>query len=341
MGELQQEQQQRLDEPVVQPEELRVSVVIPTFRGADSLPLLIDELFVFAAPSVTAKGVPFRITEIILVHDCGPDRSDFCLEALAAKHSIVRPLWLSRNFGQHAATLAGMAGAVGDWIFTLDEDGQQDPQDIPRMLDTAVSGSLQLVYAQPTNAPPHGVMRNAGSRLAKAISVNLLGLNAVGRFNSFRLVDGEVGRALAAYCGHGVYLDVALSWVACRIGHCPVRLRDESGRPSGYSLLKLIGHFWSLVLTTGTRPLRLITLTGVLSMLIAVGIAGWVLVSKLIGDIPVQGWASLVIVVSFFSGSILMALGIIAEYLAITMGIAMGRPLYVISSKPTRVGGRH
>lgn len=322
--------------PVARPDELRVSVVIPTYRGADSLPSLIEELLVLTQPSTTPRGVAFHVTEIILVHDCGPDRSDLCLEALAAKHAVVRPLWLSRNFGQHAATLAGMASAVGDWILTLDEDGQQDPQDLHRMLDTAVSGQLQLVYAQPTNAPPHGMLRNAASRLAKAISVNLLGLDAMGRFNSFRLVDGEVGRALAAYCGYGVYLDVGLSWVACRIGHCPVALRDESGRPSGYSLLKLIGHFWALVLTTGTRPLRMITLTGLLSILVALGIAAWVLISKVVGNIPVQGWASLVIVVSFFSGAILMALGVIAEYLAVTMGIAMGRPLYVISTKPTR-----
>lgn len=326
-----------MEDPVVRRDELRISVVIPTYRGAASLPPLVEELLVFAGGSVTAAGVPFRVAEIILVHDCGPDRTDLCLEALAARHPEVRPVWLSRNFGQHAATLAGMSGAVGNWIVTLDEDGQQDPQDLPRMLDVGVAGNLQLVYAEPINPPPHGLWRNAASRLAKSISTNLLGLDMIGRFNSFRLVDGEVGRALAAYCGHGVYLDVGLSWVASRIGHCPVRLRDE-GRPSGYSLLKLIGHFWALILTTGTRPLRMITLTGVLSMLMAFGIAAWVMISKLFGEIPVQGWASLVIVVAFFSGAILMALGVIAEYLAITMGIAMGRPLYVISSKPTRMG---
>lgn len=327
-----------MEEPAMR-EELRVSVVIPTYRGAESLPSLVDELLVFAKPSVTAAGVPFRIVEIILVHDCGPDRTDLCLEMLARRHPEVRPLWLSRNFGQHAATLAGMASAVGNWIVTLDEDGQQDPQDLSRMLDVGVVGNLQLVYAAPTNPPPHGFWRNTASRVAKSISTNLLGLDMIGRFNSFRLVDGEVGRALAAYCGHGVYLDVGLSWVASRIGHCPVRLRDED-RPSGYSLLKLIGHFWALILTTGTRPLRMITLTGVLSVLMAFGIAAWVMISKLFGEIPVQGWASLVIVVAFFSGAILMALGVIAEYLAITMGIAMGRPLYVISSKPTRMGPR-
>ncbi|WP_218147547.1 glycosyltransferase [Massilia yuzhufengensis] len=327
-----------MNNPAIPQDEVRVSVVIPTYRGADTLPQLVEELSPFCTSGTTPGGLAYRISEIILVHDCGPDRSDLCLEQLAAKYSVVRPLWLSRNFGQHAATLAGMASAAGDWIVTLDEDGQQDPRDIARMLDMAINKSLQLVYAQPTNPPPHGFWRNTASRLVKTISVNVLGLESLGRFNSFRMVDGEVGRALAAYCGHGVYLDVGLSWVASRVGHCPVQVREELGRPSGYSLVKLIAHFWGLVLTTGTRPLRMITITGLLSILMAFGVAAWVLISKLYGDIPVQGWASLVIVVSFFSGAILMSLGVIAEYLAVTMGIAMGRPLYVISSKPSRRG---
>jgi polyisoprenyl-phosphate glycosyltransferase len=324
------------NEPGTVSNALRVSVVIPVYRGADSLPELIRELLALTQGPHAPSGADYRICEIVLVHDCGPDRSDLAIEALAREHPEVRPVWLSRNFGQHAATLAGMAGAVGDWIATLDEDGQHDPADLPRMLDVALAGRHQLVYAQSTNPPPHGALRNAASRLAKFISVRVLGNEALGRFNSYRLIDGEIGRSLAAYCGYGVYLDVGLSWLTTRVGHCPVRVREESGRPSGYSMIKLLSHLWALVLTSGTRPLRLITLAGVLSVLAAAALMLWVIISKLMGNIPVQGWASLVIVVSFFSGTMLMALGVIAEYLAVTMGIAMGRPLYVVSSKPTR-----
>ncbi len=325
-----------MNEPSTVSNALRVSVVVPVYRGADSLPRLIEELLSLTQPGQTPSGTAYRVCEIVLVHDCGPDRSDLAIEALAREHAEVRPVWLSRNFGQHAATLAGMAGAVGDWIATLDEDGQHDPADLPRMLDIALAGRHQLVYAQPTNPPPHGALRNAASRLAKSLSVRVLGNEALGRFNSYRMVDGEIARSLAAYCGYGVYLDVGLSWLTSRVGHCPVRVREESGRPSGYSMLKLLSHLWALVLTSGTRPLRLITLAGGLSVLVAVGLMLWVVISKLMGNIPVQGWASLLIVVSFFSGAMLMALGVIAEYMAVTMGIAMGRPLYVVSSKPTR-----
>jgi undecaprenyl-phosphate 4-deoxy-4-formamido-L-arabinose transferase len=297
---------------------------------------LIEELAQLTQQQSTQCGRHFVICEVLLVHDCGLDRSDKTIEVLSAQYPFVRPIWLSRNYGQHAATLAGMASATGDWVVTIDEDGQQNPADIGSMLDSALNSSLQLVYAQPTNPPPHGWLRNILSRGAKEISARMLGNRSIGRFNSFRLVDGEIARTLAAYCGNGVYLDVGLFWITGRIGHCPVRLRNELGRPSGYSYFKLFGHFWNLILTTGTRPLRLITVMGFFSIILAVAIAAYALYGKFYGQVPVQGWTSLLIVVAFFSGSILTALGVIAEYLAVTMGIVMGKPLYVVSSKPTR-----
>ncbi|BEP57689.1 glycosyltransferase family 2 protein [Variovorax sp. V118] len=310
--------------------------MIPVYSGEKTLPILVAEIEKLTHPQVTAGGNSFVVSEVVLVHDCGPDRSDLTMTALAESHAFVQPVWLSRNYGQHAATMAGMASATGDWVVTMDEDGQQDPTSIGAMLDLALNASLQLVYAQPTNPPPHGWLRNLMSRTAKGISTRLLGNKTIGRFNSFRFIDGEIARTLSAYCGNGVYLDVGLFWITGRVGHCPLRLREELGRPSGYSFLSLVRHFWSLVLTTGTRPLRLITIMGFFSILLAMGFAIYAIYEKYTGQVPVEGWTSLAVVVAFFSGVILTALGVIAEYLAVTMGIAMGKPLYVVSSKPTR-----
>ena len=316
-----------------------ISLVIPVYRGEKTLATLMQEVVSLTVKQTSPGGASFLISEVLLVHDCGPDRSDRTIEALAKQYEFIRPVWLSRNFGQHAATLAGMASATGEWVVTIDEDAQQNPKDIGRMLDTALAGAFQLVYAQPTNAPPHGWLRNLASLTAKTITSKILN-SKNGKFNSFRLVDGEIARTLAAYCGNGVYLDVGLFWITGRIGHCPVELRIELDRPSGYSYIKLIGHFWNLILTTGTRPLRLITLMGLFSMVLALLIMGYALYGKFYGSVPVQGWTSLLIVVAFFSGSILTALGVIAEYLAVTMGIVMGKPLYVVTTKPTRSAQR-
>ncbi|MEB3200749.1 MAG: glycosyltransferase [Synechococcaceae cyanobacterium] len=314
-----------------------LSVVVPIYKGEHSIGALVEELKpLHDQLQRTPGGQPFRVSEVLLVHDCGPDRSDRVLEVLQERLPFVQAIWLSRNFGQHAATLAGMAAASGDWVATMDEDGQQDPASLPMMLDAALERDLQLVYARPLNPPPHGALRNLSSRAAKRITAALLGNDQIGRFNSFRLVEGEVARTLAAYCSQGVYLDVGLFWITGRVGHCPVRLRPERGRSSGYSWPGLFRHFWHLILTTGTKPLRLITAIGVGSVVLSLIVCLYALIGKVTGSIPVQGWSSLLVIVSFFSGCILISLGIIAEYLAVTMGIIMGRPLYVVATHPTR-----
>lgn len=315
---------------------IQISIVIPVYRGEKSLPSLIEEIAHFSALQNTPSGNIFQISEVILVHDCGPDRSDLVIEQLVERYDFVRAIWLSRNFGQHPATLAGMASCTGDWLVTMDEDHQQNPADIGPMLDLALKDSLQIVYAAPTNKPPHGVIRNALSVSAKKIALQFFGgLKIQGTFNSFRLIDGEIARILAAYCGDGVYLDMGLFWVATRIGYCPVELRHES-RPSGYSIKMLSAHFWRMILTSGTKPLRLIAIAGATSFILAIFLIVYAFYGKFIANIEVQGWTSLLAITAFFSGLIMMSLGIIAEYLALSMGIAMGKPLYMISSKPVR-----
>ena len=157
------------------------------------------------------------------------------------------------------------------------------------------------------------------------------------RFHSFRLIHGEIARSLAAYCGHNVYLDVALSWVVSYSTHCGVVLRGSVGRKtSGYNYRRLLAHFWRLVLTSGVRPLRLVTLLGLSSIGVAAGTSLYALWAWWHGEIPIHGWASLTILLCFFSGGVLFSLGVIAEYLGATLSVAIGRPLYLVVSRPCR-----
>jgi glycosyltransferase involved in cell wall biosynthesis len=283
---------------------------------------------------VSSDGHPFRVTEVLLVHDNGPDESDRIIRELAHNYEFVRPVWLSRNFGQHAATLAGMASSGGDWIVTIDEDGQHNPRYMGDLLDVAMREHATLVYAEPLNPPPHGVMRNTASRGAKWVFGTLLSAGAVSSFQSYRLVLGELGRSIAAYAGAGVYLDVALGWVAGAVGHCPVVLREEGGRPSGYSLRRLLSHFWRLVLTSGTRGLRVVSGTGVVIGLLGLLMALFVTIARITNTIPVEGWASVIVVVLLGVGAILFSLGMIAEYVGVSVNMAMGKPPYLIVGDP-------
>ena len=226
-----------------------------------------------------------------------------------------------------------MSSTSTDWIVTMDEDGQHDPSAIGSMLDRALSMRAPLVYAEPINKAPHSAFRNLASRVAHRIA-RLISGGDLRHFHSFRLVLGEVGRGLAAYCGEGVYLDVALTWVVDRTATFPVAMREEYGRPSGFSTRRLISHFWRMVLTSGTRPLRLVTLFGALLSVVAIGLIGWVVWGKVSGHAPVQGWTSVMVVLLVTSGGMLFSLGILAEYLSIAVKRAMGKPLYLEVSDP-------
>jgi undecaprenyl-phosphate 4-deoxy-4-formamido-L-arabinose transferase len=258
------------------------------------------------------------------------------MEALAQRYPFVRLVWLSRNFGQHPATLAGMACTTAEWVVTMDEDGQHAPQDIGKLLDRALETGTQLIYARPVNPPPHGRLRNGLSYLTKWLFVHVLGYADLGRFNSFRLVQGEIARSLAAYSGPNVFLDVALSWMVGRSSQCDVVVRRGSDRPSGYTFGKLLKHFLRLLLTSGTQPLRLISLMGLAAIGLSLLISACAVWEKLTNQTSVQGWTSLIIVICFFSGCILSGLGVIAEYLGATLTMTMGKPLYVVVPRPQR-----
>lgn len=308
-----------------------ISVVIPVYRGAATLPALLGELVHYVDEQITPGGHAYRIDEVLLVHDHGPDESAETIRALVAKYQNVRAVWLSRNFGQHPATLAGMASTGGDWIVTMDEDGQHDPRFIPDFLDTAMSEQATLVYAAPTNAAPHGFLRNAASKMTKTLVMRLLG-GQMTRFQSYRLVLGSIGRSVGAYAGAGAFLDVAMGWVNPATAYCPMALRAEGDRPSGYSARTLLSHFWRMVLSSGTRGLRAFSALGLVIGLAGVVLAVYVAVSRLTGHVDEAGWSSLMVVLLLSTGAILFMMGVVAEYIGVTLNSAIGRPLYLITT---------
>ncbi|MBZ4487092.1 glycosyltransferase [Microbacterium sp. cx-55] len=320
-----------------------MSVVIPVYQGERTLRSVLAEIEPLTRGFVTADGYHASVDEVVLAFDHGPDRSAGVIRELAAEFPYVKPVWLSRNYGQHAATLAGIASSGGEWVVTLDEDGQHDPAAIGSMLDTAMREEADVVYAAPTNKPPHGYVRNSASRVSKRLLETIFGGGKASHFNSYRLVLGEVGRSVAAYSGTGVYLDVALSWVAARIVTSPVTLREEGDRRSGYSYRRLMAHFWRMILTSGTRGLRLVTGAGLLFAGGGILFALYLIIVRLAGvEIP-AGWTSQMVLTALGTGAILVALGIIAEYLGLAVNMALGKPAYLIVRDPQSgpLGHRH
>ena len=317
-----------------------VTIVIPVYQGQISLPQLVEEIAELRPGQPEADHLPFVLDELILVHDVGPDGSAELLSELAKGHDWISVVWLTRNFGQHPATVAGIASSSADWIVTMDEDGLHDPATIVTLFERAMADGADLVYGQPAQRRPHPWYRNATSRLASVLFRMLVGKDGATTFASFRLLDGPMTRGLVAYCGHGVYLDVALLWVMSVVSQQPVPYREEirgADQRSGYSFRTLLSHFRRLVLTSGTRPLRFVAFVGLLASMTGAVLGAVVIGLHLGGSDATQGWASTMITIVFFSGLIMMALGVVAEYLSVAVTMAAGRPMYMTTTRKPRL----
>jgi len=311
-----------------------VSVVVPVYQGEEVLEELMSEL---AELIDTPPNQTWSLEEVVLVWDGAIDDSDLVLQRLDEEYSWVRTVWLSRNYGQHAATIAGIASTSSDWVVTMDEDGLHNPAAIDRLVVGAARSGAGIVYGIPASKTPHSWHRNLTSSLAKLFLRAASGLTHATQITSFRLLDGPASRSLVAYAGHDVYLDVALSWAMDEVAAVPVEYREER-RPasSGYNLRSLLSHFRRLVVTSGTKPLRFISALGLTMTFVAfIALVAVVLISFFGGEEP-QGWTSAMATSLLLGGLILVALGVISEYLSVAINMASGRPLYMLRYSPPR-----
>lgn len=311
-----------------------VSIVIPVYKGEHSLPILLQHIDEWRERATQAT---IDLKEVVLVNDGAVDNSADVMLRLADQFTYVRNVWLSRNFGQHPATVAGIAITTGEWVVTMDEDGLHNPDAIDTMIEAAHRDSADLVYATAANSGvPHSAYRNLTSRAAKSL-IAFMG-ETDGSFTSFRLIDGSIARSIAAFYAPDTYLDIALGWVVARASTVSVEFRTElrPGGESGYSTRRLLSHMRRLIISSGMRPLRIVGLLGMCSMLVGVILTVWVVIRRLTGGIDVAGWSSLIALISLGFGMVLLVLGLIAEYLAVALHMAQGRPAWLAIYKPPR-----
>ena len=311
---------------------LSVSIVVPVYGGESFLEALVGRQDALRA-QLEASTLPVRHVESIFVCDEPIDGSAKLLETLAKTRPWMTVLHLGKNMGQHAATAAGMLHTSGDWVVTMDEDGQHDPLAIIELLSATVPRGFDLCYARPT-AGVHASWRDAASRGAKRLVAFLVGDRFVPMFNSFRLIRGGVARAAGALASYDVYLDVALRWFTSRLCAVELPLRDPrvGAQRSGYTLRSLLTHLRRLLMSYHLTVLRYVMLGGFATSA-GFGLLGFgLVVEKLVwpSSVPVQGWTSMFVTTAFFGGLTLFLLGLILERLSTMLTRAQGHPAFFI-----------
>lgn len=298
-----------------------LSIVVPVYRSQDTL----RELHRRITKAVEPLDPEF---ELILVEDCGGDRSWDLIHELACGDGRIRGLRMSRNYGQHAALLAGIRAARNEVVVTLDDDLQNPPEEIPKLLEKLSEG-YDMVYGTRAKEK-NGFLRDMASRVTKWALQGAMGADTARNVSPMRVFPTELREAFAAYRSPTVNLDVLLTWATTRFGAVQVHHDERTVGESGYTLRKLITHALNLMTGFSTRPLQIASVMGFLFALFGFLVLGYVLVRYLISGSSVPGFPFLASIIAIFSGVQLFALGIIGEYLARMHFRTMDRPPYLV-----------
>lgn len=283
-----------------------ISVVIPVYYSEATLRTLTEQL----AKTFTEIGTSW---EIIFVDDGSQDGSWNILQELQAQHpDHVTAIQLMRNFGQHNALMCGFHEARGHVVITMDDDLQNPPAEIPKLLETLKAQDLDLVYGT-YGEKKHAGWRNMGSRLIQKFYSHVFKTDIPP--TSFRAIRSELMQSILTYRLNYTYIDGLLAWSTQSIGSVEVRHEPRQTGRSGYSLLKLLHLATNLFTNFSILPLQVVSLLGVFASTFGFLGALYYLFGYLVNSITVPGFATIVIAILVIGGLQMLALGIIGEYL--------------------------
>jgi undecaprenyl-phosphate 4-deoxy-4-formamido-L-arabinose transferase len=305
-----------------------LSIVIPLFDAALTLPALYQELSALEI----AGGF-----ELILVNDGSRDETEAIALKLTRESRIPMTfLSLSRNFGEHNAVLAGLRASRGQYVVTMDDDLQNPPSEVLKLLAISKAEQRDVVYAI-YERKEHAWWRNLGSRLTNIIADYVVEKPRKLYLSSFRcmtrLVADEVAKSRTPY----PYIDGLIFQITQNAGAVSVRHVGRGQGRSGYTLRKLVRLWMSMLVNFSVLPLRLMTFAGIVTSVLGFLAVIEVLLEHLLKKNP-TGWSSLMAAILLLSGTQLLLLGIMGEYVGrIYLGIS-NKPQSVVRAKFTSSG---
>lgn len=305
--------------PTTRPE---LSFVVPVYNGSRTVGLVVDRI-------VTAYATA-RI-EIILVNDGSDDESEAVCSKLAEKFpQVVRFIQLSRNFGEHNAVLSGLSLSAGEYIAVLDDDGQNPPEEIARMLESLKRTNSDVVYGHYIEKQ-HSWFRNMGSRFNNRIATLMLGKPKKLYLSSFKVMNRFVVKEIVKYKGPFPYIDGLIYRTTRRIEQIPVEHLASVQGPSRYTFRKLVGLWLNMFLNFSITPLRLSIYAGLVTSFLSIVGLLLILIDKLwISPNVTHGIPTVLAAIVWLSGVQLMILGLVGEYLGRLYLDQTGTPQYIV-----------
>jgi glycosyltransferase involved in cell wall biosynthesis len=300
------------------------SVVVPVYNEEGNVENLVGRV----VPVMEALGEPF---EILFVDDGSKDKTPALLRKLADADPRVRVILFTRNYGQEAAVEALYLGARGEWLIQMDGDLQNPPEEIPKLVDTRKEGDFDVVYGIRTGRQDSFFRVVSSKGMQK--TMHYMDVELPEDVSTFRLMRSSIARLVAALPERKKFMSALLVWSGARIGTVKVAHAAREAGETKYNFTKLLNHTFDLIVGFSSKPLRYIGTLGVLFAMVGFGLGAWVVLRKLIWNYGIEGWASVFAAVVVASGTQLVALSLMGEYVARIYVQAQDRPLYNVRER--------
>ena len=298
-----------------------VSFVIPCYRSANTITGVVDEL------RAAMAEMPEYDSEYILVNDCSPDNTFEVLRDLAEKDGRITAVDLAKNFGQHAALMAGLRRAEGEIAVCLDDDGQTPGSEVGKLLKKLDEG-YDVVYAEYAHKQ-HAAWRNLGTVLNNRMTEIMLGKPKELTITSYFAMRRFIVDEMLVYKNCYPYVEGLILRSTRRIGTVPVTHRAREEGKSGYTLVKLFSLWMNGFTSFSVKPLRIATWCGAIAAVLGFIYFVVIIVKHFVDSSIPEGWASTMALMLLLGGVLLLVLGMIGEYIGRIYMCINASPQYV------------
>lgn len=304
----------------------KVSILVPCYNEEASLPALYDALHGLMEANKQYAW------EVLLVNDGSRDRTIEVIKELRAKDSRICYIDLSRNFGKENAMLAGFDHVTGDCMVIMDADLQHPPHVVPEMLKKWEEG-YDDVYGQRLTRGKESWLRKRFTKMYYSMLQKASRVEVLPNVGDFRLLDRKCIEELKRLRETQRYTKGMYCWIGFKKTSVPFETADRVEGESSMKFSTLLNLAIDGITSFTTAPLRISTIVGMVISFLSFVYLIYILFRTLIWGDPVQGFPTLIIIILFLGGFLLLSLGIIGEYLGRIFYETKNRPVYVIGEK--------
>ncbi len=300
---------------------MSISIVIPVYKAEGCL----DELYLRLRKSVETITDSY---EIIMVEDCGGDKSWEKIIELSKLDKRVKGMQFTRNFGQHYGITAGLDVASGEWVVVMDCDLQDAPEEIPRLYSKAQEG-YEVVLACRENRQDNFLKKFTSKMFFRVLSY-LSDVNFDGRHGNFCIMSKTVVENFKRMREQLRFFGGLVQWMGFSTSSLEVMHHSRFEGRSSYTFKKLLKLAIDTIIAFSDKPLRAAVKFGFLISTVSFAYGAYIFSLALMQNSSIEGWSSLMISIYFIGGIIISMLGIIGIYLGKAFDQMKGRPLYIV-----------